>query len=236
MQNIKIEINGVTKNLVLLDMNKEANKAAHFINGKWYQEVEEKDYEILSFRRVDIPCIYTLVNGYYYNKYEAQLTFSEMMETVKTGYSEIFSVKRLSDNEVFAVGEEDIDGKITEFLISGDSMWYRTARSVLVHLNNAEKVKPTTPTVLLTTNEGVGVINPSNKIFICHKDFSKGQTTAGAISTNQNNIYFYDKKARDNYIIQNKPVAVSCIEIAKAVTFTSDQLNQLVEFFKSKNS
>ena len=239
MQNIKIEINGVTKNLVLLDMNKEANKAAHFISGKWYQEVEEKkDYEIQSFKFI-LPqeLIYDLrINGDYWMGESASLPLKACLQNVAAGFMFIHSVKRLSDGEVFTVKEDEINGmgKIIKIEIWHGHLFLYSTDNNYARLDYA--VKNPTPTILLTTHDGAIVTNPDTQIYICHKNFNHGQTTAGAISTNQNNIYFYDKKARDNYIIQNKPVAVSCIEIAKAVTFTSDQLNQLVEFFKRKNS
>ena len=240
MQNITITIDGVTKKLELIDMEKsgERSTAEYLINRQWYREVEEKDYEILSFRS-------TLSNGIVIWELTKQgVYFSEgmlgtghslelMLGCVKENSAVIYSVKRLSDNEVFTVGEDDIDGKITEFLISGDSMWYRTARSVLVHLNNAEKVKPTTPKVLLTTEDGKEITDVYQKVNGLTIEFIKFE--CNATYTNQpkeskyyNSKYFSTSEARDEYILQNKPVTVTLTE------WVNSSNGSVRAFFKSK--
>ena len=242
MQNIQLTIDGETKNLELIDMETPNRSAAkHLINNKWYREVEEKDYEVLSFKRVDMPCIYELVNGFYYNKYEAQLTFAEMMETVKTGYSEIFSVKRLSDGEVFTVkkDKEKFAGFIKSFEIVNGNKLKVNYESDFFNFQYLEELKRCNfiadkPTVLLTTHDGVKVTNPNQQLYICHKNFNRGECFANFISSNPHNVYFAYEESRENYIIQNKPVAISYAELTNRIIFKPAQIDLLVAFFKQK--
>ena len=238
MQKIKIEIDGVTKNLVLLDMDKEAYKAAHFIGGKWYGEGEEKDYEILSFKT--FLSVWTKNSIGNYESDFGGLTpifgIDKMLGYLKNGSVDIHSVKRLSDGEVFTVETDHTDyEKITKIYIEDNKIWLKIENGLSVALKGAVK-KVTTPTILITTHDGVKVTSPNQLLYICHKNFNRGECFANFISTNQNNIYFYHHKSREDYIQQNKPVPVSCIELAKAITFTSPQLDLLVAFFKRKQT
>ena len=241
MQNIKIEINGVQRNLEPMENQKKDNCSLFFIEGKWYREVKENDFEILSFRRLDMGFIQSLENGLYVTKSgDSSLTLIQMLDAVKKGYAEIHSVKRISDGEVFTVknDKEKFAGFIKRFEIS-DNRIKVIYESDFLNFQCLDQLKRSnffegTPTVLLTTHEEIEVTNPNQQIFICHKNFNYGQTTAGAISDNPHNIYFYHEEARDEYIQQNKPVLVSCIELAKAINFTSPQLDLLTQFFKQK--
>ena len=240
MQNIQLTIDGETKNLELIDMETPNRSVAkHLINNKWYREVEEKkEWEIQSFKAtVWNELIYTLKNNEdYWMGGSALLPLEACLQNVANGFMCIHAVKRLSDGEVFKVETDHTDyGKITKIYIEDNKIWLKIENGLSVALKGAVK-KITKPTVLLTTHDGVKVTNPNQQLYICHKNFNRGECFANFISTNQNNIYFYHHKSREDYIIQNKPVPVSCIELAKAITFTSPQLDLLVAFFKRKQS
>ena len=219
MQNIKIEIDGVQRNLEPMENQKKDNCSLFFIEGKWYREVERKDYEILSFRRLDMGFIQSLENGLYVTKSgDSSLTLLQMLDLVKVRYAVIHSVKRLSDVEVFTVGEdkEKSIGVIEEIKIEGNFMMLYTKRHG-INIKFAEKVKQ--PAVLLTTYDGVKVTNPNQLLFICHKNFNRGTGWAYFISTNPHNVYFSTEEARDEYILYNKPVSVSIEELTNRIIF-----------------
>lgn len=219
-------------------------EALHYGYSKDYDQVmgkNKKDYTIISFYNPYNSGRWNLMLNGEYSEDSNAFSFSleTMIGLVKKGSLQIDSVKRILDREVFSVNDnEKYIGKITKISIGDDGIVYLfSAEENWTKLNFAEKqtVLKEQSVVLLTTNEGVKVFNPENIIYILHKDFSKGKCKAGAISKNQNNIFFWSEESLNDYIIQNKPVPVTAIELAKAISFTSDQLNQLVDFFKAKN-
>ena len=87
---------------------------------EFWEKVVEKDYEILSFK----SNFYTFVlddDGYYsYNKNRERLSLSNLE---KNPLYTIHSVKRLSDGEVFTVGDKCDDGIVQGFNIIDDKMY-----------------------------------------------------------------------------------------------------------------
>lgn len=202
----------------------------------------DKEWEIVSFRGKGNNREWRLAGIRNYCEHNNSFIFSleRMIEFVKDGTVYIESVRRLSDNEVFTVREDEIKGlgKIIKIEIWHGHLFLYSSEYDYARLDYAVK-QPTTPKVLLTTNEGVQVTNPEQEIYYCYPDFDAGKTNAGNLNTDGGGIfkktYFFSKESLDNYITQNKPVPVTAIELAKAINFTSDQLNQLVDFFKAKN-
>ena len=237
MQNITITINGVTKKLALIDMEKngERSTAEYLINRQWYREVEEKDYEILEFKG-RYGALWTLKEDGIYTTYPSEkgpATLKQLLHFVKGGYGTIHSVKRLSDGEVFTVGEEEKTvGIILKIEISGGTIFlYRYSHSI--YLQYAEKVKQ--PTVLLTTEDGKEITDGEKIIYWCNKDFDTYDLRAGDLGGNLLGCkYFSTQESRDEYIQQNKPVSISYTELTKAIKFNIPQLDLLITFFKQK--
>ena len=142
MSNIKITIEGVEKEYEVTPTHKHNVENDTFFRGDWYREVEpvKQDYEILSFRSV-ANAIWIKING----NFETELAngyveLSDMLNYCKTILT-IYSVKRLSDGEVFTVGEDEKKiGKISIIELVIDEIFLHSA-GCLVRLANAEKVK-----------------------------------------------------------------------------------------------
>ena len=241
MQNIKIEINGVQRNLEPMENQKKDNCSLFFIEGKWYREDEEKDYEILAFRSKNGQLWEKREDGLFITaRFSEKINLISMLEKVKNETVVIHSVKRLSDGEVFTVGDAirflsyEIVSSLESILLSDNKIILHDDIGGFLCLKHVTKVKQ--PTVLLTTNEGTAVTNPEQQIFACHKDFSRGQSTAGTISKNQNNVYFAHAEARDEYIFKNKPVSISYAELTESKFFTPAGRNILEQLFKRKQS
>ena len=241
MQNITITIDGVTKQLEVIDMKSgERTMAEYFINRKWYREISEvkQGYEIQSFRNEQAKgIIYPLNKDCVYGGGEyVQMTLDYCLLKVETGRFTIHSVKRLSDGEVFTVGDNlGSRGnviKIELIEISGVLGIVLYFKHSFVLLKFAEKVKQ--PTVLLTTYDGITITNPNQQIYICHKNFNRGECFANFISTNPHNLYFSTQESRDEYILYNKPVSVSIEELTNRIIFQPAQKDLLVAFFKQK--
>jgi hypothetical protein len=133
----------------------------------------------------------------------------------------IHSVKRLSDGEVFSVGDElndmDVDSKIDGFTLNKKGakgqMWvsvnmeYGYGCDISIAKKKVEK-----PKILFTTQEGVACYKKDTKLYsVCPKgiwetrdDLRVGHTLS--FGGWKGWLHFYDKEARDGYIQNNKPI------------------------------
>lgn len=74
---------------------------------EFWEEVVEKEYQILSFTVSDYEYVFNpLLNAYVYNTYRYDLKSMLDYLTATTNPTHIHSVKRLSDGEVFTVGDD----------------------------------------------------------------------------------------------------------------------------------
>ena len=175
MSNIKIIINGVERELDLIDLN----SLYQCINGKWYREVEpvKPTYEILSFRYRELTWS---KEKYYYEVIGRTLRtlLSDLLNSVKNGRATIHSVRRLTDGEVFTVGDEVINTregseilKIKSIHLSG-GLIYLHDESGHSALRDLEKVKQ--PTILLTTEDGKEITNGKQYVYGINQHFKGG--------------------------------------------------------------
>lgn len=187
---------------------------------EYWQEVVEKDYEILSFVNIKTTLLVELhKNSKYACKkgtgYEGKGVSNEEY-CLNSKDLKIHSIKRLSDGEIFTIGDKiqlDEDnttyGTITALYISHEQLRFYCGKlgGVLCHdidkRNNFKKVKQP----LFTTEDGVDVYEDSNvwsinkKTFqFCskgHKGFYKG------FIPNSNYLYFSTKEKAEEYIKLN---------------------------------
>jgi hypothetical protein len=126
--------------------------------------------------------------------------------------SKIHSVKRLSDNEVFSVGDElcelgwfsdekDVINKIT---IINDAPALHFGKNGMRSLSSAKKSKPIEKErpVLFTTEDGVIVENPERMIFYVSDMRIRERKAKNAIHLN--NKRFYQKEKAEEYVLMNK--------------------------------
>ena len=188
---------------------------------KFWEEVVEKDYEILTLKSKDspFPVISYEAGGEYYpmdylkNSYESKEEF--LFYFLASEVWKINSVKRLSDGEVFTIGdrikigygEQQIENFYIEEGNCKNGIWAKheigdTNLCTLKHIK-----KP-----LFTTQDGVDIFEgdtfyntwdlykPNKEIAIKRKkDFYNEKPV------NKHCIYFSSKKAAEEYILMNKP-------------------------------
>ena len=239
MSNIKVIIEGIEKEFKPIDVY--SSYGDLLFKNKWYREVEpvKQDYEIQSFRNMDNSKGVYFLNARGYtgvgeNMYDYSL--KDMMSYVEAKAVEMFSVKRLSDGEVFTVGDDvkhikrDDTWKVEKIEIDGCtiriSAWY-----YYVILKYAVKIKQ--PTILLKTEDGVDIVGDKGILCVLTPDFKKHYCSAFWVSKFPDAKYFSTEAARDEYILQNKPVTVTLKELIDRIIFKEAQIDLLTQFFKS---
>lgn len=177
----------------------------HFVQGKWiyqwennpeyWEEIKEKEYEILAYRSIKGRNII-------YSKPEWDKNFFELNKNEW----EIYSVKR-PDGEVFTIG--DIIGNkytqdtIKQFIIVGNyihtSIYIRPETGI--NISDVEKIQQK----LFTTEDGVDIYE-GDEYYHVFSDFSFTKieikvTIPIGICTNT----FLTKEKAEEYILMNKP-------------------------------
>ena len=227
MSNIKITIAEVEKEYEVISYLKSKNGDIYLF-GTYYREVEpvKQDYEIQSFRSL-IGNIWILKDNYYVTEgCKHSNTIHRMLECLSKKTVDIYSVKRLTDGEVFTVWEtQSQSGNITKFTIDEVGVLVHHFNGDILCLDLVRKVKQ--PAILLTTEDNVTVTDKHHQLLVLSCGFEKLDCLADYISKFPNCKYFSTEAARDKYILQNKPVTVTLNEwLDSSLTAT--------EFFKSK--
>jgi len=199
---------------------------------KYWEQAIEDDYEILSILGGVTQSFYILdkETGLYVNKAEyAKFTISELLRQDCT----IHLVKRLSDGEIFTVGD-----KVQ--LIPGDWKDQNTILSkieikdnVVVFEITQEKYKSKysqgiqdwrkTKKPLFTTEDGVEVFEGDSFYFVT-KSFLIERTTT--IKLKQSDKTFSTREAANEYILDNKP-DLSINDIRKVMPIDADEMEKL---------
>lgn len=205
-----------------------------FTDGTWIMVDENNDYEILSFTDMQNTIYYKNKINDSYQSSEYRIRLSE--HYAKSNLS-INSIKRLSDGEVFTLGDKlnEYDCVITEFQITTDGTLKIISDSksgankyifddVVWSLENAEKAK-----ILLTTEDGVD-IHHGDDLFYLKKlnnlEYSFGKFNWGCnilpTIDNDNYIWFsntYTRKKHHNLLrkqdFEPKYTKIHMIDFAK---------------------
>ena len=195
-------------------------------SSQYWQEIIENKYEILSyyFKNISGKGDYYVDPTYiWYETHKGNGRWSRQGHVTKpytteeisnhNGYG-IHSVKRLSDGEIFTIGDELTEGTILRFNLSdyNDGIYADAERFIdngmytYVGLPLDKWVK--SKKVLFTTEDGVNVFKGDKIWYYIHNNTTLYESIA---STDYHNgtiskyIYFSTKKAAENYIICNKP-------------------------------
>lgn len=127
----------------------------------------------------------------------------------------IYSVKRLSDNEVFTLGEETNDGQINEIIILGKEYELVTKHKILVvvikhriikrmYLSDLKKIKP----VLFRTDDGVDITDKYHRIYIVDMEINWSiiiDFASNLIPTHLSWKLFSTYKSAREYVTINQP-------------------------------
>lgn len=192
----------------------------------------KKEYEIISFKHKNE--LYNLTNDGNYGRrnFINPASLNHVPEK-----SEIISVRRLSDGEVFTVGDRVMWGKpcniIRLFISSNGLMWCDLKYTNGNEYQNAnigclDKVKE----VLFTTEDGVPIYERDT--FPVYKvDFAFNILQFAACDACGNSIsgkYFSTKEAAEDWILMNKPI-LSLNDLI--IVWDGDRLVGLSEHYKS---
>jgi hypothetical protein len=165
---------------------------------EFWEEIVEKDYEILSFYNKEGNSYYNITTFGYYSEPASQRSLEFC-----TLYYKINSIKRLSDSEIFAVGDKLCDGLINDIVMSNKDLWlFHNGKKPNVKLKDAIKFKQP----LFTTEDGVDIfegdtifgVNADWKIFSHYTDLQNKVKSWGI------KPIFPTKEKAEEYILMNK--------------------------------
>ena len=156
----------------------------------------------------------------------------------------IYEVLRLSDNEVFSVGDEIATGKIISFsYLKETGLFIEVDTRKLTYyypyrISEISKVKPKIP--LFTTEDGVQLFKGDSYVKL--NDYSDWSIVIGFIAEGNGDMYkglkFSTKEAAEKYILLNKPIEITQKEIMGAIksacSYTFITIDAIAELFKSK--
>jgi len=219
---------------------------------EFWEEVIEKDYEILSYCQKTTPnCITTKrKNGLFLNRiHKTDVGIYDENYTTRLNIWDIHSVKRLSDGEIFTIGDIlEVRGKKDAPLkwINNcyDSIQIGTGYSMVVGLNEIQHSKKP----LFTTEDGVDIFE-GDKLFSVNSCFRINKHKINNVGYDElcnenchqitNNpckeyTYFSNKEAAEEYILMNKP-SLSLKEVLDNFSSSRDSTKErLTKIVKSK--
>lgn len=201
---------------------------------EFWQPVVEKDYEILSYITIKSEII----------KYK-DLDINDDCNCDR--YLKIHSVKRLSDSEIFTIGDTidiRIDNKykqeILEINIVKNEIRFKTKKGVVVFYIAVKLKQP-----LFTTEDGVDIFESDKYYSIGIKNVNNLFKIAGpyinpqATNPTGDILHFSTKEKAEEYILLNKP-CLSLNDVQKIITsrqytgFTKKLLEEITTLVNSK--
>ena len=194
----------------------------------------EKDYEILSFSK-NLSTEVVKVS-----KIDLALSVEEFFKNVCWN---IHSVKRLSDGEIFTVGDfvkETVTGQCNSWEIKEFSLKDTRCFSCGVNINYIEKLRK----VLFTTEDGVDIFEGDEFWYVTTKGFNLWTKTCDSMSggwavnaKKVGDIPFSTKEAAEEYILMNKPSQITLTDIKQwwlGSIYSDEILESLIKLVKSK--
>ena len=196
---LKKEYPGSPKLGYIDDLNKSGhNNQGEYVqsmydkNPEFWEKVVEKDYEILSF-----------VNQ---NKSVCKINDTNYLESFVLANLHIFkihSIKRLSDGEIFTIGDKTNFGLISKIVINNNSLsFYFEQKSCGYNLQTLIKWKP-----LFTTEDGVDIYDKDITIYRVDTEYYQlmSQLKSGRVKDFNDILMFSTKEKAEECILLNKP-------------------------------
>ena len=228
---------------------------AHYWNHNWFlpenypefwEKVEEKDYEILSFKIILTGSLATLrSNGNYLNQDKGLISsidgasLDHMLKLVNrdNSYCVINSIRRLSDNEIFTVGDMIIRNSKTVKLetIEIDELWGGGIvfnRDIKPQGGECLKTLKKAEQPLFTTKDGKDVFL-GDRVWYVNFELNLYDSKVDPNFHNGSKkcwIYFSTKELAEEYVILNKPcLCVNDVINLADMYWLSEQLKELVK-------
>lgn len=209
-------------------------------NLEFWEEVVEKEWEILSFKNTyaGFPCELKPDGFYHYPIAESELKWTEK-QFLDHPETLIQSIKRLSDGEVFTLGDRlSKDTFIRTITMLKNQCWLGVNLNLEISLSLVKKMNP-----LFKTFDGVDVfegdttyiVGTSTGIFTEEK--TRIEEKVSEVGTGQlhessciqgGKIYwlkFSSKEKAEEYILMNKP----CLSLQEAMNNNNASLKELVK-------
>jgi hypothetical protein len=193
---------------------------------EFWEEVIEKDYEILRIKHKENKCFYR-----------------DSIDLRNLNLYDIHSVKRLSDGKVFNIGDNATTalnnyGPITAFEIKSNVMYIRTNNSSNSTFScDIKDLKVSKP--LFTTEDGVNIFEGDSyhPVILYNLEY-KGWFKAQKINKNKYTdakscIVFSTKKEAKQYILMNKP-CLSLEDVGNIISFESYYFKEIKLLVKKK--
>ncbi len=186
---------------------------------EYWEEVIEKDYEVLIMKG----------SGSAFTTYENhKKTYSDthVHYFLKSGVWSIHSVKRLSDGEIFTIGDKTNFGLISKIVIINNSLsFYFEEKCCGYGLKIIIKWKP-----LFTTEDGVDIFEGDKVWWVAvneEYDTPSGDKTwsfnefvwKGKPTASSNYKWFSTKEKAEEYIIMNKP----CLSFNDVINYIHEE-------------
>tara|TARA_R110000850_G_scaffold69665_2_gene154594 strand:- start:9036 stop:10010 length:975 start_codon:yes stop_codon:yes gene_type:complete len=190
-------------------------------NNTHWEEVIEKDYEIISYTNTIVGGTYTIgvefLSNTGYRKFAIHDLNAYNSITNNLVYV-IKSFKRLSDGEIFTVGDKvktsvdksfcsiyNLEVIANKLIIDCTHSYLANKENINLLLDIQHIKKP-----LFTTEDGVDINNLDSVYYIRnrwleHKDYFIYHTTATKGSVSTGHLYFSKKQKAYDYILLNKP-------------------------------
>tara|TARA_R110000744_G_scaffold15480_6_gene43099 strand:- start:2843 stop:3553 length:711 start_codon:yes stop_codon:yes gene_type:complete len=197
---------------------------------EFWEKVVEKDYEIICVKHKENKCFYT-----------------DVIDLIQLDKYDIHSVKRLSDGEIFTVGDsinttayKDYNQEIIKILVSPyvgcmktKGIAFKTFKGY-VALNTANLIK----NLLFTTEDGVDISINDRYWIVSIKDVELFQTSSFSAQkvispmwNMEGYLNFSTEKAAEMYVINNKP----CLSIREVLNYASGSfIHNLTTLVKQK--
>lgn len=175
-----------------------------------WEEVVEKSYEIISFGNQDNNLLYTLHNDRY--RIQSIDGFSVIGDRdlhYCLRYYKIISIKRLSDGEIFAIGDKTTKGTIEKIMLNNSKSVFGISTDLHKCWNGSatfEKLK----SPLFTTYDGVDIFTGGGYWWTdkeVKSDTNSYYNEAwGGDNIHQTRITFAKKENAEKYIKENKKI------------------------------
>lgn len=179
------------------------------------EEVVEKNYEILSFKGVLTGMIYHLTDNKLYKPHSgAGCSLKEAL--VSDSDLNIYSVKRLSDGEIFTIGDNIKHKNNVTYPVGIITCLHIVSSVIFVTINdrikgfdtNISLVEQYKQQPLFTTEDDVDIYN-LNRVWYLRQNNLIINEIYDVLATNKskdtNHLYFSTKEAAEEYILMNKP-------------------------------